>query len=339
MGLLAERVARGGAVLLVMGALGGLACAMDNPAFGHGGSEGGDGSGEGDGDGTTSRAESSEGGEESTAGGGEGETGDTGLADTTGDDEGLDDEGSTSDTGDELERVRCEGVLWAINEDGIVQLVDVIEGESTVTANVGFSSFAAATLRSGALVVVEAGNLPDVIAVDPTTGEALEELLTAVPANNQTSRAAFHPSGTLWIATFGDMKNGSQIMQLEPEREPATVGWLEELPGGGDHMFVDDATMLVVGWEGSLAVVDIEPVLEIRTTAVLGAVGQLWSGISFTDGSLWVANRSGRVFELVVNDMLDDFGLGESFQAAEPIDDLAPVFLDKRDCPHGWVPG
>lgn len=306
-------------------------CAMDNPAFGKSPAVGtGDGSGDGGSDagGTVTDAD-----DDATAGEDvlDGPPAQDSTDTTAGEDGG-------SETGDEFERVRCAGLLWGVNEAGRIIRIDVRTEVSMVTANVDANIWAAATARSGLLVIVPKGANAPVFGVDPMTGEMTEQYLDSLVNTDEASRAAMHPDGSLWVGTFGANAAPSDLLRVklsEGVLEP--IASLEALPEGGDHILTSDSNLITVGFDGRVAVVsavqDDEPVF--IHNGQLGPVGSQWTGIARSDGSFWVSESDGTIYALESDVLGGGFTLGQSFQAAENIDDLAPVVLGMDACPYG----
>jgi hypothetical protein len=239
------------------------------------------------------------------------------------------------DTGVDPTFDQCEGLLWAVNEDKQILLIDLVEGSAELSATMDHSSWAAATRGDGNLLIVPRGNNGALVIVDPRTGDPLEAM-TVPLGNDDISRATFRSDSSLWLANYTPGELHRVDLEI-PAVQHLQVPPRPSLPVGGDHVFADDTTLLVLGSDndmvtldmscGTVEVVSVEPV----EPASIDNLAVSFTGIAATNGSLWGATYAGVVYELVRAG--DAWVSQSSLVTGFEIGDLTPVYEIDGACP------
>lgn len=315
-----------------------LACSANNPAF--------DGSGHGTGvdDGATPGPGVTSADDGVTTGGGAQDSStsrsastDEGDATTADDPDGSDNEADTGvGTGDtEPPRTqRCAEMLWAVSDSAELRLINLATGTVTLWADLPAPSWAVATLRNGRLVVAEHEVAQTAFVLDPFGRTDTQEVTLNLSAAGEMSRATVDLNGDLWLAT----SDTDQIWRLSIAAPEAPV--VEDAPGGtyvtaGDHAFLANGDLLVVGFEASVAILDAETLELVDFAEGIARFDDDLTGVVVEDrGEIWVSELNGDIFRLALPERTSDWGLEFQFGSGSPIDDLAPVIAPVGQCPH-----
>ncbi len=312
-----------------------VACSAVNPAY----ETGGDGEGSGGG-GTLGTASTL------TPLTTDGADGDTALSSTGGDggttitdpDDGTDSMGSGLDTESETDSPppvvsQCPGVLWAINDSGDLRLVNFTAMTTTSWATLPIGAWAAATLRNGQLLLVE-HMAPATAHLFDLVGDEAVELALGVRTNAEMSRATTDDSGKVWLAT----SDSGQMWLLDVDAPLATepvTGPDMGTVSAGDHAFLADGTLLIVGFEGVVALVNPIDMTVISDAGGLGTQGPAdFTGVVvFDDGDVVISDVTGDIYRLNGGPQVG-WEVEFLYSANGGIDDLAPVRAAVGQCPE-----